>query len=160
MVDLIPSSVRSYLRSFDLAAVALTRENRLISTRDPSGCEACWWCAAGDIGRLIKAARKDRDVLAAARALGIVVTEHSVVMARVRGSIERIDTTLVKAQSAGSLKFFNLQYQRRRLAAQAEGKGFISYTVAKQRLRKAIAEVAAGDTGPLLTRVFERSDVG
>jgi hypothetical protein len=58
------------------------------------------------------------------------------------------------------LRFFNEEYKRRRLDAALSGKSFAGYAVAKARLRKAIAEVAAGNTAPLLTRVFERSDVG
>jgi hypothetical protein len=37
-----------YLLQIDLAAIACSRDGRLISTRDPSGHEAAWWCRSLD----------------------------------------------------------------------------------------------------------------
>jgi hypothetical protein len=41
-IPVIQSRVLRYFESFDLAAVAVTRDNRLLVTRNPAGCDAAW----------------------------------------------------------------------------------------------------------------------
>jgi hypothetical protein len=61
----------------------LTRDQRLIATKNPSGHEAAWWLAARDIGAVLKRAREDHgDVAAAAGAVGVRIVEHAAMMQR------------------------------------------------------------------------------
>ena len=120
----ISAPTRAYLRTFDLTAVVLTRDGRLTSTCDPSGrdASAVWWCRATDVGRLVKAARKTGDLVGAAQRLGIVVTEHTTVMARATAAVEKIEQRLAQAQRNGDLGFINREFKRRRLEAAAQGR--------------------------------------
>ena len=83
------------------------------------------------------------DVEAAARELGVPATLHHVAMQRAASAVERIDAAMAQAQRCGSLAFFNAEYRRRRTAARAAGRGFITYGRARVRLRQAVAGVIA-----------------
>jgi hypothetical protein len=66
-----------------------------------------------------------------------------------------IDERLAKAKADGLLRFFNSEYRRRRLAAREHGRSFMNYWTARDRLRRALAEVAAGESPPaIVARVF------
>jgi hypothetical protein len=148
-------AVRRYLLQFDLACIALTRDRRLISTTDPSGVEAAWWCRASDIGVVLRRARLDHgDVQAAAAGLGMRLVEHAHAVQRAHDCVCRLDARLSHAQRGGDLQFFNREFRQRRLLAQAEGRPFMPYTAAKARLRKALLGVAAGDRPGLIACVF------
>jgi hypothetical protein len=43
MIRPIAKELLHYLASFDLTAIVLTRDGRMISTRDTGGCETAWW---------------------------------------------------------------------------------------------------------------------
>jgi hypothetical protein len=74
---------------------------------------------------------------------------------RACSALARLDQRLAAAKADGFMAFFNSQYRRRRLAALDAGRGFMSYRIAEQRLRKAIVGVAAGEMTPsLVARVF------
>jgi hypothetical protein len=151
----VQNSVLSYFRSFDLACVALTRDRRLIGTRDPAGHEMAWWLRAVDAGRVIKWARANSgDVPGASAALGVQLVEHSAAVQRAESLVAKLDARIAQAQRAGDVGFFNREYKRRRQQAQAEGRPFMPYRAAKARLRKALVGVAAGDRPGLITRVF------
>jgi hypothetical protein len=94
----IQNSVLSYFRSFDLACVALTRDRRLIGTRDPAGHEMAWWLRAVDVGRVIKWARANSgDVPRASAALGVQLVEHSAAVQRARRLVAKLDTRIAMA---------------------------------------------------------------
>jgi hypothetical protein len=60
------------------------------------------------------------------------------------------------AQAGGDLKAFNRVYRRYRLDLTAAGRAPMTYTVARARLRQAVAEVAAGKAAPgIIARVFD-----
>jgi hypothetical protein len=84
------------------------------------------------------------DVVAAARRLDVMVTEHAGVVTRAQAAVKKIEGGLRWAQRQGVLSQFNDEYRRRRLAATARGERFMSYGEAQARLRKALAGVAAG----------------
>ena len=148
--------VLSYFRTFDLAAVAVTRDGRLFSTRDPSGAEAAWWLQACDVGAVLAKARADSgDVPKAAAKLGVKVVEHSAALQRTEELSKRLDTRMHAAQETGDLVIFNREYRRRRLQAQAAGEPFLPYRAAVRRLRKVLTEVAAGKPpAGIMKRVF------
>ena len=86
------------------------------------------------------------------------LAEHPVLIQRVKVAIERLGRRLDQTQASGSMRFFNNEYKRRRLAAAEAGNGFMSYKVAKQRLEQMFVEKAAapgeGDPAALIRRVF------
>ena len=45
--------MHGYVRAGDLAAIALTRDGRIISTRNPAGTAMAWWLSAVDVGPVI-----------------------------------------------------------------------------------------------------------
>jgi hypothetical protein len=89
-------------------------------------------------------------VTAAAVRFGVALTEHSIVMARAKAAVSKLDRRLAMAKETGTLAFFNAEYRRRRIAARASGKSFMSYDEAHARLRKALAAAAAGGSIPEL----------
>jgi hypothetical protein len=97
----------------------------------------------------------DRHPSRCRRALGIPLTDHATAVTRARAAVSRISAALDEAHSHGDLKFFNREFHRRRMAARAAGKPFMSYAVAMQKLRRELAGVAAGRiTRLMVARVF------
>jgi hypothetical protein len=145
------------MHSFDLSAIAVTRDGRLLVTRDPSGLECAWWGRSVDLGPVIKRARADHgDVEAAAAALRIKLADHASVMQRTSEVVRRLDARVRTAQEAGDLKIFNRSYRKYRLDLTAAGRMPMTYTVARARLRAALSEVAAGKAAPgIIARVFD-----
>jgi hypothetical protein len=47
----LPHGVAAYVRAFDLTSIAVTRDGRLVVTRNPAGAQAAWWCSATDASR-------------------------------------------------------------------------------------------------------------
>jgi hypothetical protein len=66
------------------------------------------------------------DVPAAASRLGLSVTPHDVVLRRVGERTAALDKAIAEAIDAGTLKRFNSEYRKRRLAAKQGGKPFMS----------------------------------
>jgi hypothetical protein len=75
--------------------------------------------------------------------LGVPLTVHHVAVQRAADAAGRIEAALTEAQRTGAMRAFNAEYRRRREAASAVGKGFMSYASARSRLRAAIAGVIA-----------------
>jgi hypothetical protein len=145
------------MHSFDLGCAAQTRDRRLISTRDPSGHEAGWWCRALDVGRVLKRARADHtDIVKAAAALGISLVEHSTAMQRNEELVRRLDARVANAQRTGDLQFFNRAYREYRLDCLTRGEPAMSNTAAKSRLKASLTSVAAGKEWPpgVVARIF------
>jgi hypothetical protein len=61
----LPPAIADYLARFDLMALALTRDNRVIATRNQAGAAAAWWCQAKDAGRSLRWVQQhgSRDVV-------------------------------------------------------------------------------------------------
>jgi hypothetical protein len=153
----VSKPVLSYFRTFDLAAVAVTRDGRLISTRNPGGCEAAWWGKATDVGLVLDRARSDHgDVAAAAAALRIKIVPHAEALQRTETLVARLDARMQTAQAGGDLQAFNRAYKAYRISRTAAGQPAMSFTVARSRLRQALSEVAAGKAAPgVIKLVFE-----
>ena len=143
-IPTLPRGVSDCVAAFDLAAIAITRDNRLAVTRNPAGMTLAWWCQAKQASAIVRRARRDSgDVEAAARALGVPVGEHHTAMQRAADAVSQIDAALTDAQQRGLLVAFNKEYRQRREAAVLAGRGFMSYGRARSRLRKAIAGIIA-----------------
>jgi hypothetical protein len=159
LISALPREARDYLGVFGIAAVVIYRDGRIGVSRNPAGAVAAWWVEDDQARGVVKQARKNGgDVPGAARRLGVALTEHAIVLARAAAASKRIRQTLSEAQGRGDLKFFNAEYKRRRIEAEAVGKCFMSYSQAKAKLHKAIAAVAAqgGAAMPELVKgVFE-----
>ena len=159
LISALPREAKDYLGAFGIAAVVIYRDGRIGVSRDPGGAAHAWWLQADQAGGVVKQARKNGgDILAAARHLGVALTEHAIVMARAAAAASRIKRTLSEAQGRGDLKFFNAEYKRRRTAAAAAGQSFMSYGQGGTRLHKTIATVAA--SGGTVTRTLIESVFG
>jgi hypothetical protein len=145
------------MRGFDLGCVALTRDQRLISTTNPEGCLQAWWLQACDVGAVLAKAKADSgDVPRAAAALRIKIVPHADALQRTEDLVRRLDARMHTAQAGGDLSAFNKAYKRYRLDLTAAGRAPTTYTVARARLRQALAEVAAGKAAPgIIARVFD-----
>jgi hypothetical protein len=122
---------------------------------------AAWWVGRCTADQVIMAIGErhpatiegaTREIMAAAGRLDVVLSEPATVMARARAAVAKLDRRLAMAKETGTLAFFNAEYRRRRIAARASGKGFMSYGAAHRRLRKAIAGAAATGSMPELMR--------
>lgn len=153
----IQDSVLAYFRSFDLAAIARTRDGRLVATRNPAGHEAAWWCRAVEAGSVIRRALADHgDVPKAAAKLGVRLMEHASALQRTEELVKRLDARMHTAQADGSLQTFNRAYRAYRLDRTAAGQPVMNYAAARSRLRQALADVAAGKAAPgIIARVFD-----
>jgi hypothetical protein len=154
----LPRAVMDYIAAFDLAAVCRYRDGRLDVTRKPAGAAAAWWCETVKAGPVIRAARRHSgDIPAAARALGVALTDHATVLARATAALARIEAGMAWAQRTGVLHEFNQEYRHRRLEARGRGERFMAYAQATARLRPVLVETAAGNltAPPLMSRVFE-----
>jgi hypothetical protein len=62
-----------------------------------------------------EATRQNGDIPAAARALGVALIEHSVVLVRAKAAVARIEPSMLWAQRTGVLHEFNQEYRHRTL---------------------------------------------
>ena len=161
-VSPLSGPARDYVAAFNLVAIVQWRDDRLGVCKNPTGGEAAWWCPSKDAGAVIHAANANgRDVPAAAARLKVTLTSHEAVARRVGEAIGRIDDGLKAAQRRGDLAFFNQLYKAQRVAAAAQGRGFMAYGLALRRLRIAVAHAAANGgqcTRSLMLSVFGDAD--
>jgi hypothetical protein len=121
------------------------------SSRDPVGAESAWWCEVDKAGAILAVALACRNgIPAAAARLGLAATPHEGVIERAGAAISRIENGVGKANTSGTLQFFNQQFRKRWFEAAAQGRGFMSYRSAQVRLRRALADAVASKvtTGP------------
>jgi hypothetical protein len=148
-----------YLAAFNLKCVALSPTGRVYVSRNPAGASMAWWARADDADKIATAARNTGDIPEAARRLQIAVTPHVVVAKRTADRTAKIDKALKQALDEGTLKIFNAEYRRRRLAAQQAGRRFMSYSEAHTRLHKCVADMVAGGgvvSQSFVVQVFNR----
>jgi hypothetical protein len=162
---------------FDLAGELTAARKNWSKDLEPPILAAAWWVfdkrTAQQIANLavasdLRQARKDGSrlcvklaeasaaIVAAAGRLHFRLTDHAVVMQRIRTRGIALEEKLTAAQNAGLLRDFNKEYQRRRRAAKLAGKPFIYYQTARARLRAVLAAAADGRfSGDIIRRVFE-----
>src|SRR5262249_5282363 len=96
-------STLAYFHSFDLAAIARTRDGRLVATRDPAGHETAWWGKPVEIGPVLKrASANSGDVVKAAVKLGVQPVEHSSALQRTEELVTRLDAHSQVALAPGA----------------------------------------------------------
>jgi hypothetical protein len=142
----VPAATRSYLSAFDTIAVVITARGSVLTTPDPSGFECAWWVRKADAAQLLEDARERGNVEASARRLGISITRHEIVLMRTDKALARLDAILADAKRNGDLATFNREYRTKRLAAAAAGTGFMAYTTAEKRLKRALMTAVADGT--------------
>jgi hypothetical protein len=169
MIEPPSRAVRDYLAGFNLGCILIRPSGEIEVARSLARMgpvAALWWVrdwsSAHQVVRAIGEQRSGTveaaiaEIRAAAVRVDVVLSERSVVVARARDALARLDTKIELARQNGVLQFFNREYQRRRLAARAAGARFMTYGEAKRRLRKLLARAAAGTPiANVLQRVFE-----
>ena len=170
MIEPFPRAVRDYLASFGLGCILVRPDGEVQVARSlahTSSAAACWWtrdrATAHQVVRAIGAhvppslEAAVAELKAAAARCDVVLSEHSVVIARAQTALDQLDRKLETARSAGDLQWFNRAYKQYRLDAQGRGQGFMPYGTAMARLRKLLAAAAAGaQVSDLAAAVFER----
>jgi hypothetical protein len=156
-IPALDDQIKKYIGAFDITSICIDRDGGIRVSNDPRNAEIAYWLPARSAGAVLKAARKSGDIVRAAQACRVRLTDHHVMVTRARSAIARLDQRLAEAKAAGAVSYFNAEFRRRRLAA--ADAAFPPYRVAEQRLRQALAEHAAGkapsDPAALLKRVFE-----
>jgi hypothetical protein len=85
-------AVIQYIAAFDLAAVCRRPDGRIAVARNPAGAAAAWWCDVVKARAVLRPARKGGgDIPAAARALGVALTDHATVLARATAAVAKIE---------------------------------------------------------------------
>jgi hypothetical protein len=98
----LPRPVMDYIAAFDLAAVCRYPDGRTAVARNPAGAQAAWWCETVKARPVIREARRHSgDIPAAARALGVALTEHATVLARAKAALAKIEAGMAWAQRSG-----------------------------------------------------------
>ena len=126
-------------------------------TRNPAGHDAAWWGKAVELGPVLHRARANSgDVTKAAARLGVKLVEHSAALQRTEQLVAKLDARMTQAQHDGDLSAFNRAYRQYRISRTAAGQPAMSFTVARSRLRQALAKVAAGKASPgFIRKVFD-----
>ena len=87
--------------------------------------------------------------------IALPCSSHAVVVERASASVERLDSSLDQAQDSGDLKFFNREFQKRRIAAKLRGESYPNYGIFRSKLKRVLASHAAGKpTSTILSEVF------
>jgi hypothetical protein len=127
------------------------------SRNPPRDAQRAYWLSADDARAVLAVARRNGgNVILAAQACGVGLTDHHRMVQRARAALARLDAQIAQAQRAGLMNYLNIEYRQRRLQAQAAGRVFIPYRAAQARFRKAVIDVAAGaPPAGLMKRVFD-----
>ena len=157
VIEPLSYSALDYLKSFGVVAVAVSPSGRVFVCRDPKGAAAAWWTKAEHADQIAHVAWANGD---AAHRLGLSVTAHAKVIERVRERTARIEAALQQALDQGTLKMFNREFRKRRLAARAKGEPFMNYKTAQAKLRRVVTEMVSRGgliTQSLIVSVFDEA---
>jgi hypothetical protein len=125
-IEPLSPAVRDYFRAFDVTAIALMRDGGITAKRDPAGAATAWWCETVKARAVPRLARKGGgDIPAAARALGVALTDHATVLGGAKAVVANIKAGMAWARRTGVLHEFNQEYRRRRLEAQGRHERFM-----------------------------------
>ena len=108
-----------------------------------------WWIAAQDAQRVASAARRFvgegadvsevvQAVTRSAGSIGASLTPDDIAIARAAVSMMTLDAMIEEMGRDGTLREFNRRYKAGRAAAAAEGRGYMNYSHARARLKKAL----------------------
>src|SRR6516164_6521283 len=88
-------------------------------------------------GVLMNARTVQARIESAGDRMNVALTDHDLIMQRVRMAVEYVEGKIAEAQAAGELHWFNRAFREWRLKANARGRT-MSYAEARARLRRAI----------------------
>ena len=88
-------------------------------------------------GVLMNARTVQARIETAGDRMNVALTDHDLIMQRVRMAVEYVEGKIAEAQAAGELRWFNRAFREWRLEANARGRT-MSYAEARARLRRAI----------------------
>src|SRR6267378_2361725 len=145
-----------YLLSSGAVAISLIevdgayvfRTGPLAKSRDiPSG--RIFWISAQQAKPIVRLARKlagPRPNLTSALAAlheavaqeRTALTEHATAIGRASAAVAKLDNYFEAMRRSGQLAQFNKQYKQRRTEATANGRGFMSWSTAMTRLKRAL----------------------
>jgi hypothetical protein len=139
-------NVRAYVRAFDLHAVCQYADGRIAVVDTPAGAAEAFWCEGRRDAHIIArtARATGSSIPNAARELHLRVGAHAHVVDKSEAAVTRLNESLVKANGDGTLRVFNRLYRSQREAARAQGRGYMSYAQARNRLLRVLAQHAAG----------------
>jgi hypothetical protein len=124
------------------------RVGRPVISRDvPSG--RIWWISATAAKPIVRLARKlagpAPNLTSAATALheaasdlGATLTPHATAIERAGNAATKLNAYFESMRRSGQLAQFNKQYKQRRTEATANGRGFMSWSTAMTRLKRAL----------------------
>jgi hypothetical protein len=149
--------LRRYIKHFGVISVYVTNDGRIRASRNPPrDAERAYWLATDDVRAVLAVARRNGgNIILAAQACGVALTDHHRMIQRARAAVARLDAQIEQAQRAGLMRYLNIEYQQRRRQARAQGRTFVPYAAVRSRFKRAVIDVAAGGspTG-IVRRVF------
>jgi hypothetical protein len=148
----VPSvRLRSYLKSFDVAAVVEPDGGGITITRDlgrvVGKTVAVYWTTAAGAVSIHKACKQrgTNDIVGVAAELHVGLTSHVDCIKRAEAAMARLDTLVAAAKSKGLLKQLNGGYASARLQARQRGEGFPPYAIVYRRFVQALYRCTAGE---------------
>jgi hypothetical protein len=126
-----PDAVAGFWLSADKARAVAARARKLAGD-------------AADVESVVAA------VQAAAVQLQVRLTEHDTAMARAAKAAERLDRFLDHLKVSGIWLEFTKTYRQRRLAAKARGDGFMPFSAAELRFKRALIPLLQNGGQPVL----------
>jgi len=151
----------NYLTASGATAITITEINGVcafhVGTKMLARSVAIFWIMEVDAKPVVASARKgaggDAAVAALHRAafdLRAVLTPNDVAMSRAGQAAGRIEQYIDSMRAKGAMREFTRAYKRRRMEAEANGQGFMTYAVAEARLRRALIPLLVGgqNVGP------------
>ena len=142
-----------YLHASGAVAITITEHDGVCSFHlghkiDPRAVSVQWLPEA-NAQAIVRQARRDAgtapEAATAARALAqaaadhrTTLTPHEVAITRAGEASRKIEQYMQSLRGTGTLKESNRAYKQHRMAATARGEGFMSYSTATARLRRAL----------------------
>jgi hypothetical protein len=112
-------------------------------------------------GRTPDLSRATSALTKAASDQRVTLTPHATAMMRAGEAAKRLDAYMASLRGTGVLKEFTKAYRRKRLAAGLRGEGFMPYSAAELRLRRALIPLLMNGGQPavgqsLFAQIFDR----
>jgi hypothetical protein len=140
-----------YLEAINVAAISIVADadGIAISVDIQRDAVAAFWLPADMVRAVATKARNiagsDPDVEGAVAApqeaavqLRVRLTAHDTAMSRAANAAERLDAYVETLRASGVMKQFTKTYKARRLAAKERGEGFMTFSAAELRFKRAL----------------------
>jgi hypothetical protein len=164
-----------YLRASGAAPIFITEVEDVATIRTGSKVDpravVVFWITEVDAKPVVKVARRLAgkhqnvgDAVVSLKKAAVecraTLTPHNVAISRARVAAQRLDEYLTSLKGTGVLREFTKTYKRRRIAAAERGKGFMSFSAAELRFKRALIPLLMNGGKPavgssLFARVFD-----